>query len=87
MSTVGSADCAHRTPQCGVPTDSLGVQQLSWRCFAVGKNFSDRRRKVFDAGTWHDNAVAAAVSFLGDTQKPAALILPELDVEVLALDL
>jgi len=27
------------------------------------------------------------VSFLSDTQEPAALILPELDVEVLALNL
>ena len=64
-----------------------GVQQLSWRGFAVCKNFSNRRRKIFNAGTRHDDAVTAAVSFLSDAQEPAALILSELDVEMLALNL
>ena len=63
------------------------VQPLSWRGFAVRKNFSNRRRKFINAGARHDDAVAAAVSFLGDTQEPAALIFPELDVEVLAFNL
>ena len=60
---------------------------LSWRGLAVGKNCSNRRRKLINARARHDDAVAAAVSFLGDTQEPAALIFPELDVEVLALNL
>jgi len=63
------------------------VQRLSWRGFAVRKNFSNRRRKFINAGARHDDAVAATVSFLGDTQESAALIFPELDVEVLALNL
>src|SRR4030095_13214529 len=60
---------------------------LSWRGFAVGKNCSNRRRKFINARARHDDAIAAAVSFLGDTQEPAALIFPELDIEVLALNL
>ena len=63
------------------------VQRLSWRGFAVGKNFSNRRRKVINACARHDDAVPAAMSFLCDTQKSATLIFPELDVEVLALNL
>ena len=62
-------------------------QRLSWRGFAVGKNFSNRRRKFINAGARHNDAIAAAVSFLGDTQEPAALIFPELDIEMLALNL
>ena len=64
-----------------------GVQQLSWRCLAVGKNCRNRRRKLIDARAGHDDAVAAAVSFLGDTQEPASLIFSELDIKVLALNL
>src|SRR5439155_6666018 len=62
------------------------VQRLS-RLASVGQNFSNRRRKVIDAGTGHDDAVAAAVSFLGDAQESPAVVLPELHVEMLALDL
>ena len=62
-------------------------QRLSWRGFAVRKNFSNYRRKFINARARHDDAVAATVSFLSDTQEPAALIFPELDVEVLALNL
>ena len=60
---------------------------LSWRGFAVCKNFSNRRCKVINAGARHDDAITASVSFLSDTQEPAALIFPELDIEVLALNL
>jgi len=73
------------TPRRGVPTNC--GQPLSWRCFAVRKNVRNRRRKLFNAGTRHDDTVTAAVSFLSDAQEPAALIFPELDVEVLALNL
>jgi hypothetical protein len=64
-----------------------GVQQLSWRCLAVGENFSNRRRKFINARTGHDDAIAAAMSFLSDTQELASVIFPELDIEVLALNL
>ena len=63
------------------------VQRLSWRSFAVRKNFGNRRRKVINARAWYDNAVAAAVSFLSDTQEFTAVVLPEFDVEMLALNL
>ena len=63
------------------------VQRLSWRGFAVRKNFSNCRRKVLNTRAGHDDAVTAAMSFLGDTQESTALILPELDIEMLALNL
>ena len=60
---------------------------LSWRGFAVGKNFGNDRRKVINAGARHDDAVPAPMSFLSDTQEFAAVVLPELDIEMLALNL
>jgi hypothetical protein len=63
------------------------VQRLSWRGFAVGKNFGNDRRKIINAGARHDDAVPAPMSFLNDTQEFTAVVLPELDVEVLALNL
>ena len=63
------------------------VQRLSWRSFAVRKNVSNRRRKLLNAGTGHYDAVAAAVSFLGDAQESPTVVLSELDVEMLALNL
>jgi hypothetical protein len=69
-------------------TDAIGsVRQSSWRSLAVGENFSNCRRKLIYAGARNNDAVSAAMSFLCDTQEPAALIFPELDVEVLALNL
>ncbi len=68
-------------------TRSTAAQRLSWRGFAVCQNFSNRRRKIINAGAGHDDAVAAAVSFLGDAQESPAVVLPELHVEMLALDL
>ena len=85
MSTVRSARCADWTPQRGVPTNCR--QQLSWRALPVRKNFSNRRCKVIDTRTGHDDAVTAAVSFLSDPQELPALIFPELYIEVLALNL
>jgi hypothetical protein len=63
------------------------VQRLSWRGFAVGKNFGNDRRKIINAGARHDDAVPAPMSFLNDTQEFTAVVLPELDVEMLALNL
>jgi hypothetical protein len=68
-------------------TTESAVQRLRWRSFAVGQNFSNRRRKIIDAGTRHDDAVTAAVSFLSDAQESPAVVLPELHVKMLALDL
>jgi len=68
-------------------TRKISVQRLSWRGFAICQNFSNRRRKVLDAGTGHDDAVPAAMSFFGDAQESPAVVLPELHVEMLALDL
>src|SRR5438128_7519264 len=68
-------------------TTEPGVQRLRRCGFAVCQNFSNRRRKVVDAGTRHDDAVTAAVSFLSDAQESPAVVLPELHVEMLALDL
>src|SRR6266850_3151702 len=62
-------------------------QRLSWRGFAVCQNFSNDRRKVINAGARHDNAVPAPMSFLSDTQEFTAVVLPEFDIEMLALNL
>ena len=64
-----------------------GVQQLSWRAFAIRKNFRNRRSKIINARARHDDAVAAAVSFFRDTQEPAAVIFSELYIEMFALNL
>jgi len=82
---VGSARCADRTLQRGVPADSC--QRLSYRAVVICQNFSNYRRKVIDAGTRHDDAVAAAMSFLGDAQESPAVVFAELHVEMLALNL
>jgi hypothetical protein len=78
-----------RSPWCQRVEDNAShlVQRLSWRGFAVRKNFSNRRRKVINARARHDDAIAAAVSFLCDTQESTPLIFPELDIEMLALNL
>src|SRR4029077_5736633 len=78
-----------RSPWCQRVEDNAFhlVQRLSWRSFAVCQNFSNRGRKVLDAGTGHDDAVPAAVSFFGDAQEFPAVVLAELHVEMLTLDL
>jgi hypothetical protein len=70
-----------------VEDNAFYLVRLSWGGFAVRKNFSNRRRKLINARARHDDAVTAAVSFLGDPQEPAAVVLPELDIEMLALNL
>ena len=67
--------------------ESENNRRLSWRGFAVGQNFSNDRRKIINAGARHDDAVPAPMSFLSDTQEFAAVVLPELDIEMLALNL
>jgi len=84
----GSSACKNVAADTAASTErESAVQWLSWRSFAVCQNFGDRRRKVINAGTGHDDAVAAAVSFLGDAQESPAVVLAELHVEMLALDL
>jgi hypothetical protein len=61
--------------------------ELSRRAFVVRQNFSNCRRKVIDTRARHDDAVAAAMGFLGDTQESSALVFPELHIEMLALNL
>jgi hypothetical protein len=63
------------------------VQQLGWRGLAVRKNCGYRRRKLINSRARHDDAVSATMSFFGDTQEFTALVLPELDIKVLALNL
>ena len=63
------------------------ARELSWSAFVVRQNFSNCRRKVINAGTRHNDAVAAAMSFFGDAQESPALVFPELHVEMLALNL
>jgi hypothetical protein len=86
MSTALSA--LRRLPRMRDSTTCLACgQQLSWRSFAVRKNFSYRRCKIINTRAGHDDAVTAAVSFFGDAQESSAVVLPELDVEMLALNL
>jgi hypothetical protein len=61
--------------------------QLRRRGFAVRKNFSYRRSKIINACARHDDPVTATVSFFSDAQESTALIFPELDIEMLALNL
>ena len=85
MSTVAQ----RAAPTCRRRAAHLAIccQQLSWRSFAVRQNFSYRRGKVINTCAGHNDAVTAAVSFLRDAQESSAVVLPELDVEMLALNL
>jgi hypothetical protein len=78
-----------RSPYCQRVEDNAFhlVQRLSWCAVIICQNFSDRRRKVINTRARHDDAVPAPMSFLSDTQEFAAVVLPELDVEMLALNL
>ena len=87
VNVIGSARCtdSRELPQRDVSTDWR--QQLRWRGFAVSKNLSYRRCEVINTRAGDDDAVTAAMSFLCDTQESTALILAELDIEMLALNL
>jgi hypothetical protein len=60
---------------------------LAWRASVIRQNFRNGRCKVIHPGTRYDDAVAAAMSFLRDTQEFAAIILAELHVKMLPLNL
>jgi len=70
-----------------LPQLNQEIQRLRRCGFAICQNFSNRRRKIIDTGTRHDDAVTASVSFLSDAQESPAVVLTELHIEMLALDL
>jgi hypothetical protein len=49
--------------------------------------FVEKAAKIFQPSAGNDYRIATAMSFLGDPEKPTAVILPELDEEVFALNL
>jgi hypothetical protein len=51
------------------------------------KDLTDRGSKIIHARAGHNDRVAAAMRFLGDPKKSAAIVLAELDVKTLPLDL
>jgi hypothetical protein len=52
-----------------------------------GDNFADRGGQFTYSRPGNDDGVTAAVGFLGNTEKFAALVLPKLDMEMLPFDL
>ncbi len=82
-----NSDSGLRQPPLYPWDSNCSLSILQRLATVIRQNFSNRRRKVIDTGAGHDDAVAAAVSFLGDAQEPPAVVLPELHVEMLALDL
>src|SRR5215510_1631385 len=86
-STVNQEVCNSPCEARMQKTEKKSVQWFSWRGFAVCQNVSNCRRKLLDAGTRHDDAVTAAMSFFGDTQESTAVVLPEFHVEMLPLNL
>src|SRR5712672_2243576 len=60
---------------------------LAWRASVIRQNFRNGRCKVIYAGTRNDDAVAPAVSFLGDAQEFPTIILAEFHVKMLTLNL
>ena len=49
--------------------------------------FSNGRGEIIYSGARYDDSIAAAVSFLSDSQEFPTLVLPEFHVKMLALDL
>jgi len=78
-------DCSRR--KLPLQKRNKAVSELSRRAFVVRQNFSNCRRKVIDARTRHDDAIATAMGFFGDAQESPALIFSELHVEMLAFNL
>jgi len=52
-----------------------------------GHNLADCRGEFAYSRSRNDDGVTAAVRFLGDAKKFAALVLPKLDMEMLPFDL
>jgi hypothetical protein len=62
-----------------VPSGSGALDALEY--------FSNGRGKIIYSGARYDDGIAAAVSFLSDSQEFPTLVLPEFHVEMLAFDL
>src|SRR6266481_4836850 len=63
------------------------ASRLARRASVIRQNFRNGRCKVIHAGTRNDDAVAPAVSFLGDAQEFPTIILAEFHVKMLTLNL
>ena len=71
-----------------VSTDGAVVCFLSRRgSLCVIDHVIDRRRELLHAGAGDYDGVASAMSFLGNAEEFAAIVLAEFHVEVLAFDL
>ena len=53
----------------------------------TGNDFTDRRSEFAHSGPGNDDSIAAAVRFLGNTEKFATLVFAELNMEMLPFDL
>jgi hypothetical protein len=62
-------------------------RELRRRVFRPREHLSDGGGKVVDTGARDNDGIAAPVSFFGDAQEFSAIVLAELDVEMLAFDL
>src|SRR3954467_14758859 len=62
-------------------------RKLSGSVFSSSQHFPDCSGEVIHAGARNNNGVAPPVCLFGDTQKFPAIVLAELDMEMLALDL
>jgi hypothetical protein len=62
-------------------------RRLCGRVFGPREDFANRGGKIIHSGARNDDCVPAAMSLFSDTQKFPAIVLTELDVEMLALDL
>jgi hypothetical protein len=60
---------------------------VSDRRAAGVEDFADRSREITHAGARHDDRVPPSVRFLGDAQKPAAIVFAVFHVKPLPLDL
>ncbi len=61
--------------------------RLGGRVCGAGQDFADRRCEVIQPCAGNDDRIAPAVGLFRDAQELSAVVLPELHVEVLALNL
>lgn len=53
----------------------------------AGQNFAQKLLEFVDTCARNDHGIATAMSFLCDSKKPTAIVFPEFNEEVLALNL
>jgi hypothetical protein len=63
------------------------MRKLRRSVFGSSEHFAYSSGKVFHSCARNNDGIAPAVCLLGDTQEFTAIVFPELDVEMLALDL